>query len=174
MDSYRRDGGGAVRSTRASSSSERRRCDMSERRRRAEATVTTPGRARDPRRAHLRRAARARLRAYTDPELIPQWWGPRGTTTVVERAGRQDRRRLALRQRGRGRQETAFRGVFREVTPPSGSSGPSNGRGCPGYVSVETRRLRGPRRRPHQVVTDIDLPHRRSATACSTPAWSGG
>jgi uncharacterized protein YndB with AHSA1/START domain len=22
--------------------------------------------------------------AYTDPELIPEWWGPRGTTTIVD------------------------------------------------------------------------------------------
>ena len=39
-------------------------------------TVTTP-RSGDPRRASVRRAARPCLAPYTDPELIPQWRGPR-------------------------------------------------------------------------------------------------
>ena len=48
------------------------------------ATVTTP----TDREIHIERvfdAPRDRVfAAYTDPELIPEWWGPRGTTTVVD------------------------------------------------------------------------------------------
>ena len=49
------------------------------------ATVTTPA----EREIHIERifdAPRDRVFAvYTDPALIPEWWGPRGTTTVVDK-----------------------------------------------------------------------------------------
>ena len=47
----------------------------------ATATITTPS----DREIHCERvfdAPRDRVyAAYTDPALIPEWWGPRGTTT---------------------------------------------------------------------------------------------
>ena len=53
--------------------------------------------------------------AFTDPELIPEWWGP---TTVVDQ--------MDVRPGGTWRfvasnpdgSEKAFRGTYREVTPP--------------------------------------------------------
>ena len=49
------------------------------------AVVTTP----TDREIHIVRefaAPRDRVFAvFTDPELIPEWWGPRGTTTTVDR-----------------------------------------------------------------------------------------
>jgi uncharacterized protein YndB with AHSA1/START domain len=48
------------------------------------ATVTTP----TDREIHIERvfdAPRDRVfAAFTDPKLIPEWWGPRDTTTVVD------------------------------------------------------------------------------------------
>src|SRR4051794_38805340 len=56
--------------------------------------------------------------AFTDPELIPQWWGPRDTRTTVHhmdvRAGG-GWRFVVHHDDGR---ENAFRGTYREVTPP--------------------------------------------------------
>ena len=102
------------------------------------ATITTPS----DREIHIERvfdAPRDRVFAvYTDPELIPQWWGPRGTTTeVVEmdvRAGGTWR----FAARGPGGEETGFSGVYREVTPPERIVQTFMWDGMPGYVSVET------------------------------------
>jgi uncharacterized protein YndB with AHSA1/START domain len=79
------------------------------------AVVTTP----TDREIHIERvfdAPRERVfAAFTDPKLIPEWWG---ATTVVEqmdvRAGG-SWRFVAHNADG---SETAFRGTYREVTPP--------------------------------------------------------
>ncbi len=61
------------------------------------ATVTTPT-DREIRIERIFDAPRDQVYAiYTDPELIPEWWGPRGITTIVDRDGRPARRELALR-----------------------------------------------------------------------------
>jgi uncharacterized protein YndB with AHSA1/START domain len=102
------------------------------------ATVTTPA----DREIHIERvfeAPRDRVfAAFTDPELIPQWWGPHGTTTVVDR--------LELRPGGSWRfvvrnsdgSETGFRGTFREITPPERIVWTFEWEGMPGHVSVDT------------------------------------
>jgi uncharacterized protein YndB with AHSA1/START domain len=76
--------------------------------------------------------------AFTDPELIPQWWGPRDTTTVVDvmdvRAGGSWR----FVSRESNGDETGFRGTYREVTPPERIVQTFEWEGMPGYVSVET------------------------------------
>jgi uncharacterized protein YndB with AHSA1/START domain len=57
-------------------------------------------------------------KAMTDPDLIPRWWGPRGTTTrVVE---------MDVRQGGKwryatsapGRDDIEFYGEYLEIVPP--------------------------------------------------------
>lgn len=76
--------------------------------------------------------------AYTDPELISQWWGPFETTTTVEE--------LDARQGGRWRfkvvdsdgTEIEFQGVFRELVAPERISMTFEWDGMPGYVSVDT------------------------------------
>jgi uncharacterized protein YndB with AHSA1/START domain len=75
---------------------------------------------------------------YTDPELIPEWWGPQGTTAVVDR--------MDVRPGGSWRfvflepdgSETGFRGTYREVTPPERIVQTFEWEGMPGHVSVET------------------------------------
>jgi uncharacterized protein YndB with AHSA1/START domain len=102
------------------------------------ATVTTPG----DRVIHIEREFDAPrdlvFATYTDPELIPEWWGPRGTTTVVDRmevkAGGSWR---FVAQMSDG-SETAFRGTYREVTPPERIVQTFEWEGMPGHVSVET------------------------------------
>jgi uncharacterized protein YndB with AHSA1/START domain len=102
------------------------------------ATVTTPG----DREIRIERefdAPRERVFAvYTDPELIPQWWGPRSTTTeVVEMDVRTggDWRFVAHDDDGG---QTGFRGTYREVTPPERIVQTFEWDGMPGHVSVET------------------------------------
>jgi uncharacterized protein YndB with AHSA1/START domain len=76
--------------------------------------------------------------AYTDPELIPQWWGPREGDTIVDkmdvRAGG-DWRFITSDCEGEGQ---AFRGTYREVTPPERIVNTFEWEGMPGYVCVET------------------------------------
>jgi uncharacterized protein YndB with AHSA1/START domain len=51
----------------------------------ATTTVITTPTEREIRIERVFDAPRERVFAiYTDPELIPAWWGPRGTTTIVD------------------------------------------------------------------------------------------
>jgi uncharacterized protein YndB with AHSA1/START domain len=75
--------------------------------------------------------------AFTDPELIPQWWGPRGTTTTVDV--------MDVKPGGAWRfviegddGENGFRGTYREVTPPERVVQTFEWEGMPGHVIVET------------------------------------
>jgi uncharacterized protein YndB with AHSA1/START domain len=102
------------------------------------ATITTP----TERDIYIERvfdAPRERVFAvYTDPELIPEWWGPRGGTTTVDtmdvRAG--GSWRFVIRTADGN--ETGFRGTYREVTPPDRIVQTFEWEGMPGHVSVET------------------------------------
>ena len=57
-------------------------------------------------------------RAMTDAELMPQWWGPGYLTTTVERLELWPGGRYRFVQRDAEGNEYAFRGQYREVTPP--------------------------------------------------------
>jgi uncharacterized protein YndB with AHSA1/START domain len=102
------------------------------------AVVTTPG----DREIHIERvfdAPRDRVFAvYTDPELIPEWWGPRDTTTVVDRMDVRSGGDWRFVTRDADGQETAFRGTYREVAPPDRIVQTFEWEGMPGHVSVET------------------------------------
>jgi uncharacterized protein YndB with AHSA1/START domain len=80
--------------------------------------VTTP----TDREIHIERvfdAPRDRVfAAYTDPQLIPEWWGPRGTTTVVDRMDVRPGGSWRFVIRNSDGSETGFRGTYREVAPP--------------------------------------------------------
>jgi len=102
------------------------------------ATVTTP----TDRTIHIEREFDAPrdlvFATFTNPDLIPEWWGPRGTTTEVDvmdvRTGG-DWRFIAHDADGT---QTAFRGTYREVTPPERVVQTFEWEGMPGYVSLET------------------------------------
>lgn len=102
------------------------------------ATITTPT-DREIRIERIFEAPRDRVFAvYTDPALIPEWWGPRGTTAeVVEMDVRTggDWRFLVRNSDGT---QTGFRGTYREVAPPERIVQTFEWDGMPGYVSVET------------------------------------
>jgi uncharacterized protein YndB with AHSA1/START domain len=102
------------------------------------ATVTLPG----EREIHVERIFDAPpervFTAYTDPELIPQWWGPRGTETIVEELDARAGGAWRFRARNPDGSEIVFRGVFREVTPHERLAQTFEWDGMPGHVSVET------------------------------------
>jgi uncharacterized protein YndB with AHSA1/START domain len=77
------------------------------------------------------------FRAFTDPELIPQWWGPRDTETIVDRMDVRTGGDWRFIHRNADGSETAFRGTFREVTPPERVAWTFEWSGMPGYVSVD-------------------------------------
>lgn len=102
----------------------------------ARATVTMPT-DREIRSERVFDAARDRVwRAYTEPELLAQWWG-RGNKLVIER--------FELERGGHWRfvehsdhGEHGFEGRFREVSPQDRLVYTFEWDGMPGYVVLET------------------------------------
>ena len=75
---------------------------------------------------------------YTDPKLIPEWYGPRDTTTIVDEMDVRAGGRWRFIMRNADGSESGFRGVYREVTPPERIVQTFEWEGMPGHVSVET------------------------------------
>jgi uncharacterized protein YndB with AHSA1/START domain len=102
------------------------------------ATVTTP----TDREIHVERVFAAPrdqvFAAMTDPALIPEWYGPRGTTTIVDQMDVRTGGSWRFVSRDSDGNETAFRGTYREITPPERIVQTFEWEGMPGHVSVET------------------------------------
>jgi uncharacterized protein YndB with AHSA1/START domain len=102
------------------------------------ATITTP----TDREIHVERVFDAPrdqvFAAFVDPKLIPEWWGPRGTTAVVEEMDVRAGGSWRFVVRDSDGSETAFRGTFREVSPPDRVVQTFEWEGMPGHVSVDT------------------------------------
>ena len=100
--------------------------------------VTTP----TDREIHVERvfdAPRDRVfAAYTDPALIPEWYGPRDGTTIVDAMDVRPGGAWRFVFRGADGSENAFRGTYREVTPPERLVQTFEWEGLPGHVSIET------------------------------------
>lgn len=79
--------------------------------------------------------------AYTDPELIPRWWGPRRMTTTVDKLEPRAGGAWRFVSRDESGEEQGFRGTFREVTPPERIVQTFEWEGMPGHVIVETLEL---------------------------------
>jgi uncharacterized protein YndB with AHSA1/START domain len=76
--------------------------------------------------------------AITDPELIPQWWGPRGTTTIVDQMDPRPGGSWRFVLHNADGSETAFRGTYRELSPPERIVQTFEWEGMPGHISIET------------------------------------
>ena len=102
------------------------------------ATITTPSE-REIRVERVFDAPRDRVFAvYTDPELIPEWWGPRNTTTIVDRMDVRPGGSWRFVSRDADGNESGFRGTYREVTPPERIVQTFEWEPMAGHVSVET------------------------------------
>ena len=119
------------------------------------AILTTPG----DREIHTERvinAPRARVfAAYLDPELIPHWWGPRGTTTRVDELEAVVGGRWRFVIRNSDGSETGFRGVYREIAAPERIAQTFEWEGLPGHVSVDTASFEDLGERTRIVTTTI-------------------
>lgn len=58
-------------------------------------------------------------KAFTDPELVPRWWGPHGTTTTVTEMDVRPGGKWRYVSRGPDRDEVAFYGEYLEIEPPA-------------------------------------------------------
>ena len=105
------------------------------------AAVTTP----TDREIHIERVFDAPrdvvFAAFTDPALIPEWWGPRDTVTVVDRMEVRAGGGWRFVMRSPDGSETAFRGTYREITPPERIVQTFEWEEMPGHVSVEIATL---------------------------------
>jgi uncharacterized protein YndB with AHSA1/START domain len=57
-------------------------------------------------------------KAFMDPELIPRWWGPHGTTTTVLEMDVRPGGAWRYLSRAPGRDDVTFYGEYLEIEPP--------------------------------------------------------
>lgn len=104
-------------------------------------------------------------RAYTDPELIARWMGPRALTTKVERYDVRDGGTWRYVQREPDGKQHGFHGVFHGTPSTNGITQTFEYEGAAGHVSLQTvmfEALDGGRTRIHahavfQAVEDRDM-----------------
>jgi uncharacterized protein YndB with AHSA1/START domain len=78
------------------------------------------------------------FKAFTDPALIPKWWGPKDTTTTVDK--------MEVRMGGIWRyvqhdaqgNDNGFRGVYHEISAPERIVFTFEWEGLPGHILLET------------------------------------
>jgi uncharacterized protein YndB with AHSA1/START domain len=81
------------------------------------------------------------FRAYTEPQLLVQWLGPRDLTTTVDRYDARDGGRWRYVQKDPEGNEHGFRGVFHGHPSPEAIVQTFEYEGVPGHVMLETTTL---------------------------------
>jgi uncharacterized protein YndB with AHSA1/START domain len=81
------------------------------------------------------------FRAYTEPELLVQWLGPRDLTTTVDRYDVRDGGRWRYVQKDPEGNEHGFHGVFHGEPSPEAIVQTFEYEGMPGHVMLETTTL---------------------------------
>jgi uncharacterized protein YndB with AHSA1/START domain len=88
---------------------------------------------------HMFDAAREQVfNLYTNPELIPQWWGPRRLTTKVERMETKPGGQWRFVQRDAEGKEFGFHGIYHKIKRPERVVSTFEFEGMPGHVLLET------------------------------------
>jgi uncharacterized protein YndB with AHSA1/START domain len=77
------------------------------------------------------------FRAYTDPELLVQWLGPRTYTMVIDEYDLRDGGRWRYVHRDDAGNEWAFHGVFHGTPSVDGLTQTFEYEGAPGHVSLD-------------------------------------
>ena len=78
------------------------------------------------------------FKAYTDPKLFAQWWGPRRYTNRVEKFDSRPGGEWRVAQRGEDGSEHVFRGVNHDVVAPERICATFEYEGFPGHVALQT------------------------------------
>jgi uncharacterized protein YndB with AHSA1/START domain len=83
------------------------------------------------------------FQAFTDPELVPQWWGPRRLSTLVDKMDAKAGGQWRFLNRDPQGNEYAFHGVYHEVRAPERLIDTFEFEGLPeaGHVCLETLTL---------------------------------
>jgi uncharacterized protein YndB with AHSA1/START domain len=83
------------------------------------------------------------FKACTDPNLIPQWWGPRNLSTQVDKMDVRPGGQWRFINRDAEGKEYAFHGVYHEVLAPERIIDTFEFEGLPetGHVTLETMKL---------------------------------
>lgn len=78
------------------------------------------------------------FKAFTDPTLVPKWWGPSAYTTIVDQMEVKKGGTWRYIQRGGEDEEYAFNGVYHEIASPERIVHTFEFEGMPGHVVLET------------------------------------
>jgi len=78
------------------------------------------------------------FKAFTDPKLIVQWWGPEKYTTTIDKMNASPGGTWRFIQSDKQGNEFAFHGVYHEVSSPRRLVDTFEFEGSPGHVSLET------------------------------------
>ncbi len=83
------------------------------------------------------------FKAFTDPTLVPQWWGPRYLSTVVDKMDVRPGGQWRFINRDADGNEYGFHGVYHEILAPERVIQTFEFEGLPetGHVTLETMRL---------------------------------
>ena len=81
------------------------------------------------------------FKTMTDPKHIPQWWGRRNNTTIVDKMDVQAGGLWRYVQRDEQGNEFAFHGVYHSITVPERVIDTFEFEGMPGHVVLETMTL---------------------------------
>src|SRR5207253_342189 len=77
-------------------------------------------------------------KAWTDPKLIPRWWGPKRYTTTVEKMEVRPGGTWRFIQRDSEGNVYGFHGEYKEVVPPERIVDTFEYEGMPGHVLIES------------------------------------
>ncbi|OPY44781.1 MAG: hypothetical protein A4E47_01311 [Methanosaeta sp. PtaU1.Bin028] len=77
------------------------------------------------------------FKASTDPDLIPNWWGPRDLITTVEKMDFRPGGAWRFVQRDKDGHIHAFNGIYREIVPPEREVHTFEFEGMPGHMIIE-------------------------------------
>jgi uncharacterized protein YndB with AHSA1/START domain len=78
------------------------------------------------------------FKAYTDPKLIPQWWGPRYLTTTIDKLEARPGGIWRFVQRAPDGGQHAFHGVIHDIVQPERIVETFEYEGVPGHVALDT------------------------------------
>jgi len=78
------------------------------------------------------------FKVMTDPDSIPQWWGPRGLTTTVDKMEPRSGGSWRYVQHDAEGNEYAFHGVYHSVEAPERTIATFEWEGLPGHVALDT------------------------------------
>ena len=83
------------------------------------------------------------FKAFTDPNLIPQWWGPRYLSTEIDKIDVKPGGQWRFINRDAEGKEYGFHGVYHEILAPERIIDTFEFEGLPetGHVALETVRL---------------------------------